>query len=188
MKRIIKSMLGMLLLVVVVLGLSLNAYALTQTRSHIIDNDDAQGYTNDRYGFDTLFQASTLYYQDARRQVCNANNNQYQYIFPEITSLQPINVQISAYLYHTSFTDPAALYGINTGLDLFFSYAGTINQDLAAPGWNVIETAKTHLSGHIGGGSGGIGFSTYMVVVEPSHNNPGKYCGADAIKAVATYQ
>ncbi len=181
MKRIIKSMLGILLLVVMVLGMSLNAYALTQTRSHIIDNDDAQGYSNERYGFDTLFQASTLYYQDARRQACNADNNDYRYIFPQINSSKPITVQISAYLYHASFTDPAAKYMANGIHELFWFVAGTINQDMAPAGWNVIGSALSYAATPSG-------YSTYMVDVQPSQNNPGKYCGADAVKVVIEYE
>lgn len=78
MKRAIKVILPVLLLIALMLGTILTANALTVVQTHIIDNDDAQGYTVERRGFDTWFQASNLYYQDARRQLCDSESNVYR--------------------------------------------------------------------------------------------------------------
>ncbi len=107
-----KIALPMLLLAVLVVNPSMNAYAFTVEETHIIDNDDEQGYANDRLHFDTWFQASNLYYQDARRQACNSENNYYDYLFDNYTRYTTIFGRISAYLYDISFTDPAAIYYI----------------------------------------------------------------------------
>jgi len=183
MKRIAKSLLGILLLVVMVLGLSNNANALTHTRTFIIDNDDAQGYSNNRNGFETWFQASTLYNQDARRQACDSTNKYYNYVYPKVSSSQQMTVQISAYLYHTSFTDPAVVYTANISSDIFFEPGGTLNQDLAAAGWNVVGDALIRLPDDRVDS-----YYTSIVSIEPSGIVSGKYCGADAVKAVVTYQ
>lgn len=182
MKRIAKLMLVILL----ISGLSLSVYASTQTKTHIIDNDDAQGYTNNRIGFNTWFQSNTFYYKDARRQICSSDNSFYQYIFPTISSSRPLSVQVRAYLYHPSFTDPVAVYGINSSSSLFIKIAGTINQDLASPGWNVIGTASANISGSLGMGQ--LGYSTWLVELRPSKNHTGKYCGADAVSVAVTYE
>ena len=53
MKRAIKVILPALLLIVSIFGMTVNANAFTIVQTHIIDNDDAQGYSNSRMGFNT---------------------------------------------------------------------------------------------------------------------------------------
>ena len=131
-----------------------------------------------------MVSLNTLYYKDARRQACSSDNSFYQYEFPVIISSSSLSAQVRAYLYHTSFADPVALYSVNSTSSLAFKTAGTINQDLAAAGWNVIGTASINLAGSLGMGQ--VGYSTWMVWLMPS-NNTGKYCGADAVRIAVTY-
>lgn len=120
-------------------GTIVNVYAFTIEKTHIIDNDDAQGYSNEKVGFDTLIQASNLYYQDARMQAYNSTENYYRYeIVPTYKRYTFIYEQVSAYLYNVNFTDPAAQYYCLADRDYLGFSAGYINQDLAAAGWNVI--------------------------------------------------
>lgn len=60
-------------------------------------------------------------------------------------------------------------------------------EDLATAGWNVIGTADANISGWLSD-MGRPGYSTWIALVAASQNNPGKYCGADAIKVVLTYE
>lgn len=183
MRRLLKTVFPLALLVLLLTGLSLNAFALTTVvTTHIIDNDDAQGYSNARFGFDTWFQASTLYYQDARKQVCYSEDSGYEYCyyFPDYTSNGYIHAQVSAYLYNINFTDPSATYEINSSSSIDYFVAGCINQDLAAPGWNVVGEAIAKVA------SGGL-YYTNTLGVRPSLTNPTKYCGADAIKIELGY-
>ena len=180
MKKFLKTAFTMLLLAALIISPSMNVYAFTVEETHTIDNDDAQGYSNSRVGFDTLFQAKNLYYQDARRQVCDSDNNYYYYNFPTYGRYTTIYGRISAYLYDVSFTDPEADYMINDYSQYQFAGAGYINQDLAAPGWNVIGTARTTPAA-----TGA--HRTRMVEIAASKNHPTKNCGADAIKIELGY-
>lgn len=178
MKKVIAAVLPILLLFALIAGTTINAYAFQVVASHVIDNDDAQGYSNRRSGFDTRIQASNLYYQDARKQSCNSVENYYEYILQDAyASRKTIQTEVSAYLYNTAFTDPQAKYvcrGTYSWSDFSLS-VDYINQDLAAPGWNVIGTGQI-FEGH----SDGINYLT-SVVLYPSSTNSTKYCGADAI-------
>lgn len=180
MKRAIKVILPVLLLIALMLGTILTANALTVVQTHIIDNDDAQGYTVERRGFDTWFQASNLYYQDARRQLCDSESNVYRYMFPAYTRNTAIYGKTSAYLYDVSFTDPEACYYLNNYADGAYLTTGYINQDLAAPGWNVIGTRSTTAAGN------GL-HRTQSIMLVAGKNHPTKYCGADAIKIELSY-
>lgn len=180
-RKLFKTIVPIILVLSMVVGMSLSANAFTTYTTHIIDNDDAQGYSNEKYGFDNWFQASTLYYQDARKQVCNSDNNAYVYKFPKYYRYTTIYGQISAYLYNINFTDPSAAYYMNDYLTYAYSGAGYINQDLAATGWNVIGTATTEIALPDG-------FQcTSAVEVWASQDNTTKYCGADAIKITLGY-
>lgn len=175
---------ALVVLLVMALGVcaSVSVNAFTTVHTYTIDNDDAQGYSNDREGFDTWFQSDNLYYQDARKQACDSSNYAYSYNFPTYYRYTTIYGKVSAYLYNPSFTDPAAWYGINDYLSYAFSDAGYINQDLAAAGWNVIGTATTEITLPDGYQC------TNAVEVRPStSNNTGKTCGADAIKIQLGY-
>lgn len=171
----------MLFLIALMAGTTLTANAYTVVHTYIIDNDDLQGYQNDRYGFDTLFNASNLYYQDARRQVCNSEYNEYRYIFPWYIRYTKIYGKISAYLYDVSFTDPEACYFINDNSQNVLSSAGYINQDLAAPGWNVIGPVEASFMSADGK------YATTFAEVIAGKNHATKNCGADAIKIELGY-
>lgn len=58
--KLFKTIVPIIIVLSMVVGMSLSANAFTTYTTHIIDNDDAQGYSNEKYGFDTWFQASTL--------------------------------------------------------------------------------------------------------------------------------
>lgn len=180
-----------IILIVLVIALAMclctSAFAYTITTTHTIDNDDEQGYTTVRYGFDTWFQASTLYYQDARKQSCVAAEStnyseryRYEYRFTSYQRSTPIVAILSVYLYNTSFTDPNAYYSISTPSSYTQCSVGYINQDLAAAGWNQFESVVQTLP--LGGT-----YITDRVTLEPSTGNSAKYCGADAIKIELGY-
>ena len=182
MKRTVKIIVLLSMVLMILCSFVINNYAYTYTVTHIIDNDDAQGYSNDRYGFNTWFQANNLYYNDARKQVCNSHYY-YKYKFTKYYRYSSdIYAQVSAYLYNINFTDPEANYYINDYLTDVYAPAGYINQDLAATGWNVIGVAHTTLS------IPDTGFRcTDAVEVWTSENHSTKYCGADAIRVRLGY-
>lgn len=180
----------MFLLVALIAGTTVNAYAFTIAQTHIIDNDDAQGYSNSKVGFSKLIQGSNLYYQDARIQQCipcepQFNYNEYKYYLQNFYKrYTPIYGTVSAYLYNANFTDPSARYELDSTYApsvVQNSILGYINQDFAAAGWNIIGTAIEnyyYLDGSIG---------VSGVVLRPSDTNSTKYCGADAIKVELGY-
>ena len=181
-KTFLRRVLVVLLVMVLGVCASVSVNAFTTVHTYTIDNDDAQGFSNDRVGFDTWFQSTNLYYQDARKQACDSLSHSYSYNFDRYLRYSTIYGKVSAYLYNPSFTDPAAWYGINDYLSYSYSDAGYINQDLAAAGWNVIGTATTFMSSAEGY------HCTNFVEVRPStSNNTGKTCGADAIKIQLGY-
>jgi len=191
MKRAIKVILPALLLIVSIFGMTVNANAFTIVQTHIIDNDDAQGYSNSRMGFNTSISGSTLYYQDARTQRCVPSDypnvygrNRYWYFLktPYKRSTY-IYGTIYSYLYNAQFTDPCAEYLLYNpdAPSVILNSAGTINQDLAAAGWNKIGDASSkylHTDGTISAGG------VYLI---PSSTYSTKYCGADAIKVELGY-
>ncbi len=180
-RKLLKVILPISLVAAMMVGASLNVGAFTIAKTHIIDNDDAQGYSNDRYGFDTWFKGNTLYHQDARKQACTSGNYEYQYNFPQYSRYTKIYGRVSAYLYNISFTDPSACYMIMDGKSFATAVAGYINQDLASPGWNTVGTATT-------GVTMPDNFQcTAFVSLVPSQSGSAKYCGADAIKIELGY-
>ncbi len=184
-RKILKIVLPITLVAAMLIGSSVSVGAITYNTTHIIDNDDAQGYSNTRFMFDTWFKADTLYYQDARIQQCITPDNitpGYIYQFPSYSRYTPIYAKVSAYLYNISFTDPQALYEVECTKREFYKTAGTINQDLAAPGWNTIGTAVINGVTFQDGS-----YATSKVWLTPSKGNNSKYCGADAIKIELGY-
>ena len=182
MKKAMKVILSVLLLIVLMIGATVNTYAFTVERTDTIDNDDAQGYDNSRSGFDTLLKASTLYYQDARTQVCNSDWNYYRYHLSKgYSRYTPIYGKVSAYLYNVKFTDPEAYYTISSVTSVCDPPAGYINQDLAAAGWNEIGTAENNIQ------HATKKYVTLYATVQASQNHSTKTCGADAIKVELGY-
>ena len=185
-KKSLAKMFAAILVVMLTLCMTVNAVDFTEYKTHTIDNDDDNdeglGYSNSRSGFDTWFQNDKLFYGDARKQACDSSNPEYNYYFPVYMRYTSIYGEVSAYLYNINFTDPAATYGIGDTYTYFMAVAGTINQDLAAAGWNVVGTAQTtHYF------SDTKKYATDCVTIVPSSNNAGKNCGADAIKVVIGY-
>ena len=173
--KVPKYILSILLVTSLLIGGSLNLSAYTITQTHIIDNDDAQGYSNGRVGFDTVIHANYLYYGDARIQSCNYPGSAYYYYFTPYGGNYKIYGQVSAYLNHSKFTDPRAAYYINDYSYSSSAFAGYINQNLAPGGWNSvgIATATIHSADGL--------YSTRRVELVPS-NTSGCFCGADTIK------
>lgn len=172
-------LLGMIMALLV--GGSIGANAYTTYTTHIIDNDDAQGYSNDRYGFDTKLSARSLYYGDARLQTCNSNGSTYYYNFTPYGRSTKIYATVSAYLNHTKFTDPRAAYYINDYSTAGSALAGYINQNTAPGGWNQIGTASTGIRS-----ASGL-YATQRVELCASTQGSSYNCGADAIKVVLQY-
>lgn len=180
--KIFKLILPMVLITALFVGGTLNANAYTVYKTYIIDNDDAQGFSNkDYYGFDTKISGTNLYYKDARTQTCNKNGSVYYYDYPSYTRYTTIFVTISAYLYHKSFTDPRASYWINDYSAANSSLAGYINQNTAPAGWNQIGTASADIRRADGLRA------TRRAEVWPSTNGSSYTCGADAVKVVIQY-
>lgn len=116
------------------LFMSFSASALEYT----IDNDDAQGYSNTRYGYDTYMQYSYLYLGDARRQETGHELTYYRWVYPTYTKAGKMNVQVSVYLNHNDFTDPQASYAVHCHDG--FHQIGFLNQRTAPGGWSVFPT------------------------------------------------
>jgi len=173
----------MIMMVSLVICLSVNVNAFTTYATYTIDNDDAQGYTNSRIGFDTWFSSGALYYQDARKQACDSSYYEYVYQFSPYSRYTPIYGQVSAYLYNVNFTDPSAFYGIADTYTYYIASAGYINQNLAAAGWNIIGTATTTHSFP----DTGKYVCDFVKVIPSTENNAGTTCGADAIEVVLGY-
>lgn len=178
------NILSMVMIFVMIASMCITSYAYTVAESYIIDNDDDDdenmGFYNDNEGF-SWFSAARSYNSDAR--ICdiedspNSTGNYYMWGYDEYFRSSRVFIELSVYLYNANFTDPSATYfTIDTG-----NYSeveiGTINQDLAATGWNVIGTKYTS-------SSGSHGFSS--VFVTPS-DNIGESCGADAIDVQLGY-
>ena len=167
--------------------MAVSVSAFTTYTTHIIDNDDDNdegiGYFNERTCFDNWFRNDRLYFGEARKQDCDSSYYEYAYYFPVYMRYTPIFGEVSAYLYNVNFTDPAAMYGIGDTYTYFLAVAGTINQDLAATGWNVIGTAETT---HYFPENNKYA-SDCVKVIPSSENNTGKTCGADAIKVKLGY-
>lgn len=181
-KKIRHIVVPMLILVMLIIGMTLSVQAFTIAQTDTIDNDDAQGYSNDREGFNEKFTGSNLFYQDARIQECTESYYYYGYnLKTAYTRHTDIYGTVSAFLYHKRFTDPEANYLIGTCSSSMYCSAGYINQNLAPAGWNEIGTAVNSLlfAPDIR--------STDDVRVQPSGNHPGFYCGADAIKIELGY-
>jgi hypothetical protein len=184
-KKSLSKMFAAILAATLTLCTTVSAVDFTEYKTHTIDNDDDNdegiGYHNSRSGFDTWFQNSKLFYGDARKHTCDSSFAEYVYYFPLYTRYTSIYGKISAYLYNTSFTDPSATYGIGDTYTYYLAVAGTINQDLAAAGWNEIGTAQTtHYFPDTQK------YTSDCVKVIPSEE-AGKNCGADAIKVVIGY-
>lgn len=179
--KFLKYVLPMVLVVALLVSGTMSASAYTTYATYTIDNDDAQGYSNDRYGFETKISGSTLFYKDARTQSCNMNGSTYYYNFPSYLRYTPIFATISAYLYHANFTDPRAAYYINDYSSSASSLAGYINQNTAPAGWSQIGTADTGIR-HAEGW-----YTTRRVELWASTRGSSYTCGADAIKVALQY-
>ncbi len=178
--KFLKSGFTILVSLVLAIGCitSVNAYTVHST--HIIDNDDAQGYSNSRYGFDTKINASTLYYQDARTQRCNSSSV-YSWNYGWHSRYTPFYVTVNAFLYHASFTDPRAAYYFTDGTSSIVNLVGYINQNTAPAGWSSIGTKATGIVSPEGK------YYTNQVELVPSSNGASYTCGADAVKVVLQY-
>jgi len=154
----------------------------TTYATYTIDNDDDQGFSNAKLGFDTWFQSSTSFRGDARKQSCTSQANEYDWKFKAYSRNTTIFTKVSAYLYDVSFTDPQASYYVNDTYSYILSPAGIINQNLAACGWNNIGVTNTI-----------IGTPEYDLVnvwflrLIPSKSGSSYYCGADGVKLVIGY-
>lgn len=178
-KRILRFAFILVLLVSVT---AFSAHAFTIEQTHIIDNDDAQGYSNTTNAFADKISGSTLYYQDARIQECTETYSYYRYeLSAGYARYTPIYGTVSAFLYNIRFTDPMATYSIGSGYSFMHKPVGTINQDLAAAGWNVIGTGVNDFA------NSSKLYITECAELEASGDHPGFYCGADAIKLELGY-
>lgn len=174
------------LILVVMLTATTSALAFNIVVMHEIDNDDAQGYTTRRYGFEKMITGNTLAYGDARLQPCvksSSDNfrdrNRYEYCFT-YSQERPIVASVAAYLYNINFTDLWATYNIDGTSSYAISTAGVINQDLAAAGWN--EVGKVTIDLPMGNK-----YYASAVILEPSENSPSRNCGADSIRVRLGY-
>lgn len=105
-----------------------------------IDNDDSQGYSNGRNGFDTYVTSSAYYRNDARTQ-SSGYTKQYSWNLGDDrkVSYTGIDVSLYAYVNDSSFTDPRAKYSAVAS----YQYAiGTLNQNTAARGWNYVGKVR----------------------------------------------
>lgn len=108
--------------------------AVTRT----IDNDSiASGYGNYNNGF-SYITSSSLYNGDAR--IAASNSSYYYYwTYPAISFSAPsCNIVVQAYLNHANFTDTAARYTVAVCQNANYTI-GTIDQNAAPSGWNLIR-------------------------------------------------
>ena len=108
-----------------------------------VDNDDAQGNSNSRSGFNSYMSYSYCYLGDARKQACSTSSiYQYQWIYGSSVNASgnSMTATLSVYLNHNDFTDPAAKYYINSGANsMETTLACTINQHTAPGGWTTYK-------------------------------------------------
>ncbi len=179
--KFLKYVLPLILVVALIVGGTMSASAYSTYATYTIDNDDAQGFSNGRYGFETKISSSSLFYSDARTQKCNMNGSVYYYNFTPYGRSTKIYATVSAYLNHANFTDPSAGYYINDYSTAASTLAGYINQDKAPGGWNTIGMATTGIRN-----ASGL-YATQRVELYPSTAGAGKTCGADAVRVVLQY-
>lgn len=143
--------------------------------TYVIDNDDAQGYETSSVGFATYLQDSMLYYGDARRQLSNSpSNGLYTWHYPVRYKQGNFYCGLRVFLYHDTFTDPAASYYGNCANQYYTTLIGRINQNYAPAGWNAIAVTTLEQLGQTGNRSS-------YVDLRPS-GTANCYTGADAIE------
>lgn len=146
------------------------------SKTYIIDNDDAQGYTNASKGFSNYLTGNTLYHSDARTQKNSSTNGYYyQWNFPQYSKTKAnITARVGVYLYHDYFTDRYANYMLRRKSQVFQA-VGRIDQRYAAAGWTYKNVTVKPID------SNG---SNYVnaVVVEPGNKDSTAFTGADAVK------
>ena len=128
---------------------SISAFAATNT--YTVDNDDAQGYSNDSVGFKTYMQGKNHYLGDARRQISGSPSNAfYRWNFPVNYKQGDFNCRLKVYLYDNSFTDRTAKYYANVANSYTTDYIGWLNQDRAPIGWYTFTDVKLEQIGQVG--------------------------------------
>lgn len=144
-----------------------------------IDNDDAQGYSNSRVGYNTYMEYSYLYLGDARKNSTGNRNDYYHWIYPQLTASRYLAPTLSVYLNHNDFTDPQARYYVNVREEKDSGFStmhllGTINQHLAPGGWNTFQRVAISYPSNI--------YTDHVVLL--SYSGSGYNTGADGIKIV----
>ena len=159
----------------------ISAFAVT-TVTRTADNDAvaSSGNSNYNYGF-VYTTASSHYNGDARISGSAYSGNIYEWIYPHPKSGAAfvkgdnVSIKVEAYLNHSTFKDPAAVYYVNTW-QYTATFVKTLDQNKAAAGWNVLGTISQNRDGWL---------SEYV------HMNPsgtvGLNTGADAIRVTYTW-
>ena len=176
-KKLSKRLIAFLLVICIfsTITFSVSAYEL------IMDNDalPSSGTTHPEGGQDFgvlnmwYITSDTCYNGDAERGASSdpITGQGCRYVWKHYILSSASYGTLSAYLWHSTFTDPSARYFI---WKLYNQpQFGVINQNKAAAGWNVIGTAD--ISG-FAGASPEFGVQSSLA--------SGTYMGADAIKIV----
>lgn len=159
-------------------ALSIAFAAMTTVNSFAyveVDNDDSQGYSNFNNGFDTYLSGNSHFRGDARRNYNSTYANYtYEFAGDGKTTKTSFKVKMYAYLNDATFTNPSAKY-VAYGNSSSYTF-GTLNQDLAAGGWNYVGEATVKPLTQYGYTS----VTCNAVGVET--NGHSRYTGADGVR------
>lgn len=178
MKKIVlsKRIISLLLVVMMLSMLTLSVSAATGTYVGI-DDDDAQGHSNDSSGTWTRVYSNNLRYGEGLITTCNSSSKFYEWIFRSpVYGEGYMDITLSVWLYHPQFNDPAASYSVFTHSYTAFSI-GTVNQDTAPAGWT--DFPRKSIRAMDAGGAN----VCQSFIMDPSTRGASYTCGADWVEA-----
>lgn len=177
-RKVVKRLVSLLLVVILLCTLALSASAAGTYVG--VDDDDAQGNSNSSGGTWSKVYSDNLRYGEALYTSCTTYGNGatkfYRWIFANpVRGSGDMGITLSVWLYHSSFTDPAATYYAYT-----HSYSlqkiGTVNQNTAPAGWTDFDY-KTIRCLDAGGAN------VIQAIEMRTSQNAGRSCGADWVEA-----
>lgn len=184
----------MIFVVGMVTSLLLNCLAATKANETIVIDDKTNN--SDRYNASSGFTAITTeksYNKNAHIHKLTSEkteSNYFEWGFSPIkTSNSPITVKLYAYLYYGAFTDENAKYLITDRYtsNTMLQEIGSLNQNTAITGWNVIGTYTTSLYELLSNGDKRYSVKFARVMPGDGLTSLEKYCGADAVRFEISY-
>lgn len=135
MKKIISVFLTSMIIISLLISLS----AFGAVKIVYVDNDDSQGHTNARSGYNTYITGSSHYRNDARTQATGSTYNYYEWDLcdDKVTSRTGITLSLYAHINHSTFNDQGASY---SALCSYSSFINVINQETFSPTWYIVGT------------------------------------------------